>query len=128
MKDENIDITNKTKGKLPSLPFVDIKNEVLGKNYSLSLVFVGDTTSKKLNFTYRGKNKPTNVLSFPLDETSGEIFINPNKAREEAKEWGKSFEDFIGLLFVHGLYHLKGHDHSDEMDKLEEQTRIKFNL
>ncbi|MFM2357365.1 MAG: hypothetical protein RJA61_102 [Candidatus Parcubacteria bacterium] len=128
MNEGNLEITNKTKGKLPSLPFVDIKNEVLGADYELSLVFVGDTTSKKLNFSYRGKNKPTNVLSFPLDEHSGEIFINPKKALEEAKEWDKTFEDFIGLLYVHGLYHLKGHDHSDEMDRLEEETRKKFNL
>lgn len=117
-----------TKGKLTSLPFAQIKDHVLGKKYDLSLVFVGDSTSKKLNFSYRGKNKPTNVLSFPLGDDQGEIFINLKKAKEEVKDWDMPFTNFIGLLFVHGLYHLKGLDHSDEMDQLEAKTRKKFDI
>ncbi len=125
---EGVSITNKTKGKLPSLPFVEMKDFVLGKKYELSLVFVGTTLSKKLNFTYRGKDKPTNVLSFPLDRDQGEIFINPDKARIEAVEWNKPYDNFIGLLFIHGLFHLKGLDHGDEMEKLEAKALKKFNL
>lgn len=128
MKISTFSIKNETKGKLPSLPFVQIKEDVLGAQYELSLVFVGDSISKKLNFSYRGKNKPTNVLSFPLSEKEGEIFINLKKAKAEAVDWKMPFKNFVGLLFIHGLFHLKGFDHSNEMDELEKKTREKFDL
>ncbi|MCI0533577.1 rRNA maturation RNAse YbeY, partial [bacterium] len=55
------------KRRIPNLPFGDIKNAVLGTRYELSLVFVGDILSRKLNLRYRNKNKAANILSFPLD-------------------------------------------------------------
>ncbi len=125
---ENINIRNTTKGKLPSLPFVDIKNNVLGKKYDLSLVFIGDELSKKLNSQHRGKNKPTNILSFPLSDTEGEIFINYRLAQREAKKYNRKFSDFIGFLLIHGLMHLKGFEHSSRMERQEAQTRKKFRL
>ena len=64
---ENFSLINKTKNKIPVLPLFDIKNDILGKNYSLSVAFVDEKTSQKLNKKYRGKNKPTNVLSFSLN-------------------------------------------------------------
>ncbi|MCC7004862.1 rRNA maturation RNase YbeY [Candidatus Nomurabacteria bacterium] len=124
----NLTILNKTKSKLPRLPYLSVKNEVLGGKYELSLVFVGDTLSKKLNFKYRRKNKPTNVLSFPLNKTTGEIFINPNKAKKEAKFFGKSFNDFIAILFIHGLLHLKGMQHGSKMEGIEKKLAKKFNV
>ena len=96
--DKFFEIHNETKGKLPSLPFAAMKEYILGKTYELSLVFVPDETSTQLNFSYRGKNKPTNVLAFPLSKTEGEIFINPNKAKEEAREWSKTYEKFISKI------------------------------
>lgn len=126
--ESDFSIKNTTKGRPPSLPFAQIKNSVLGKKYELSVVFVGDNISKKLNLSYRGKNKPTNVLSFPLGNNQGEIFINLKKARVEAKEWNMTFTNFVGLLFIHGLFHLKGMEHGDEMDRSEQETRLKFNL
>ncbi len=126
--DKFFEIHNETKGKLPSLPFAAMKEYILGKTYELSLVFVPDETSTQLNFSYRGKNKPTNVLAFPLSKTEGEIFINPNKAKEEAREWSKTYEKFIGFLFIHGLLHLKGLDHGDEMEKLEKEACSKFGM
>lgn len=128
MEISTFSIKNETKGKLPSLPFVQIKEEVLGAKYELSLVFVGDNVSKKLNFSYRGKNKPTNVLSFPLSEKEGEIFINLRQAKTEAVDWNMPFKNFVSLLFIHGLFHLKGFEHGDEMDDLEKKTREKFDL
>lgn len=117
-----------TKGRLPSLPFFDIKNEVLGKSYELSLVFGGSALSKKLNKTYRGKDKPTNILSFPLSENSGEIFIDVKKARSEADDFGTNFTIHVGRLFIHGLFHLKGLDHGSTMDKEEEKIRAIFGI
>ena len=88
-----------------------IKNQILGKKYELSLVFAKDTLMRRLNRTYRGKDKPTNVLAFPLSKTSGEIFINPSRA----EPFGEKH------LFVHALLHLKGMRHGAKMEKLEKQ-------
>ncbi len=125
---ENFSIRNTTKGKLPRLPFVHIKNAVLGKKYELSLVVIGDALSKKLNTTYRNKNKPTNVLSFSLDKNEGEIFINLKKARSEISKFGESYKNFVGYLFIHGLLHLKGMTHGGTMEEAERKIRRKFRI
>lgn len=127
-KDSGFSIKNTGKGRLPRLPFLDIKNEVLGTEYDLSLVFARNSLSKKLNKEHRGKDKPTNVLSFPLSKDSGEIFIDTEKARAEAGEFGKNFTTHVGHLFIHGLLHLKGLDHGSTMDKEEEKIRVIFEL
>lgn len=121
-------ISNTTRSKTPKIPFEEIKNKALGKKYSLSLVFVGDKKSQQLNNAYRGKNKPTNCLSFLLDKTSGEIFINLSKAKKEAKNFDRKFDNFIAFLFIHSLMHLKGMDHSSTMEKAEEKIRKVFGI
>lgn len=128
ISETNFDIKNKTKGKLPSLPFEDIKNEVLGKKYYLSLVFIGDKLSKKLNNEYRKKNKPADILSFPLSNNEGEIFINYKLAEKKAKKYNKKNSDYIGFLFIHGVIHLKGFEHSSKMEEQEKKIQKKFNL
>ncbi len=122
------DIRNTTKGKLPSLPFVLIKNAILGKNYELSVVFTGDTLSRNLNKTHRGIDKPTNVLSFPLSKTEGEIFLNTKRAKSEARAFGDTYVPFVGFLFIHGLLHLKGMDHGTAMERVEKKFRKQFSL
>ena len=122
----HFEITNKTKGKVLPLPFAQIKEAVLGESYDLSLVFVGDTTSRKLNRIYRDKDKPTNVLSFPLSKKEGEIFINLKKARAEAPDFDMPYKTFVAYLFIHGLLHLKGLDHGKKMEALETQFLKKF--
>lgn len=126
--DVTFSLTNNTKGKLPRLPFVDMKNAVLGKKYTLSLVIVGTKAIKTLNSTYRGKHTPTDILSFSLSEKEGEIFINPDRARIKAKQFGRTYENYLAFIFIHGLYHLKGHDHGAKMEKLEMRTRAQFKI
>jgi probable rRNA maturation factor len=128
MKAGNFTITNKTKSTLPRVSFALIKDSALGKNYNLSLVFIGDKKSKELNLKYRGKNKPTNILSFPLDKNSGEIFITLSVARREAPRFDRKFDNFIAFLFIHGLMHLKGMDHSSTMERAEVKLRKQFQL
>ncbi|MBU0612253.1 rRNA maturation RNase YbeY [Patescibacteria group bacterium] len=117
---------NTTKGKLPSLPFVRIKNDILKKGYSLSLVFVGKKKSQELNRTYRKKDKPTNILSFPYSKTEGEIIICPAIVKREAKKFDKSFHDFMGFLVIHGMLHLKGMKHSSKMEREEKKYDQKY--
>ena len=78
-----------------------------------------------LNGQFRGKDKPTNVLSFPSGETepdgegrlaAGEIAIAFETVRAEAVREGKSLNHHLVHLWVHGLLHLTGHDHDDEAE------------
>ncbi len=123
MQDNRFSITNTTKDTLPRVPFAKIKDKALGKNYCLSIVFIGKNRSKTLNKNYRGKDKPTNILSFPLDKKSGEIFITMDVAKKQAKSFGRKIDNFVAFLFIHGLVHLKGHAHGSRMERMEEQLR-----
>ena len=125
-KSDNFSITNKTKSKPKSLLFVRIKNDVLGKDFELSLVFIGSTKSRAFNKEYRKKDKPTNILTFPLSKTEGEIFITPEVAKRDAKKFDMKENDFIVYLFIHGLLPLNGLKHGDKMDKEEEKLKKKY--
>jgi probable rRNA maturation factor len=126
----SVDIKNFTRGNVPykDLPLCAIKEKVLGKNYELSLAFVGDTRSKNLNKKYRGKDKPTNILSFELSKTSGEIIINPRLVKKEAPLFKRSYKNFLAFLFIHGLYHLEGMQHGSIMEEAEKKIRKIYNI
>ncbi len=83
-------IMNITKDRPPRLPFFAMKNAVLGERYELSIVFVGNAVSRRLNRQYRKKNKPANVLSFRLEKHIGELFIDLTEAKKEAPDAGGS--------------------------------------
>jgi len=104
----------------------EIKDAILGKRYELSLVFVDSKFSRRLNRIYREINKPTNILSFPLSKTSGEIFIDLTQAKKEFKKFDLTFSQFITFLFIHGLLHLKGMTHGSTMEKAERKFYKKF--
>jgi len=125
---DNFSTQNTTKGKHPRLPFVNIKNDILGVDYELSVVFIGDKRSRTLNRIYREKDKSANVLSFPLSKNEGEIFLNLRRAEREAHNFDKTYEDFVGFLFIHGLLHLKGMGHGSRMEEQEEKFVKKFKL
>ncbi|MDZ4221519.1 MAG: rRNA maturation RNase YbeY [Patescibacteria group bacterium] len=93
-------------------------------NKSVSVAFVSLAASKKLNHTYRGKNKPTNVLSFVSQDPRelGDIVIAPEKARLEAREQGIGINEHITYLFCHGLLHLLGFDHQSKKDELRMES------
>ncbi len=125
---EVFSIVNTTKGKLPSLPFLKIKNDILGKTYTLSIAFVDEKKSQEINKKYRGKDHSTNVLSFSLHKNEGEVVLCPFVIKKEVKEkkYDKNFENLLGYLVIHGMLHLKGHEHSSTMDKLEEKYDKKY--
>ena len=112
-------VINKTKGKLPRLPFVTIKEKILGHKYDLSISFLSAKEQKKINNKYRGKNKTTNILSFPLSINSGEITFDLVIVRKEAPLFDMSYSQFLKYLFIHGCLHLKGFVHSSTMEKEE---------
>ncbi len=127
-KEESFSITNTTRNSIPPVDFLKLKTAVLGENYSLSLVFIGAKKSKELNNSYREKNKPTNILSFPLDKKTGEIFINLELAKKESKLFDRKPDNFVAFLFIHGLFHLKGMEHGSTMERAETKLRKKFSI
>lgn len=97
----------------------------------VSLMLVDDQRIHALNLEYRGVDRPTDVLSFALQEESeeepdyefedemlGDIVISVPRARAQAEEYGHSFERELVYLAVHGTLHLLGYDHEEESDKL----------
>ena len=113
-------IRNLTKSALPRLPYKAIAEQVLGLSVSeVSLTFIGPSRSHELNRIYRGKDKPANILTFPLAKNEGEILIDLITTRAEAARTGALFTDYLRHLFIHGLLHLKGFDHGSRMESLE---------
>lgn len=89
-----------------------------GRELSLSLV--GDKAIQRLNRTWRQKDKPTDVLSFPADslprgtpgpQPVGDVVISLDTARRQAREMARSLEEELALYLAHGLLHLLGYDH-----------------
>jgi probable rRNA maturation factor len=83
----------------------------------LSIALVSDAQIKRLNKLYRNKDKPTDVLSFPIGEKVngwlilGDVVISVDTAKRQAQELGYSLEEELKRLLVHGLVHLLGYDH-----------------
>ena len=100
-----------------------IKNDILGKDYDLSLAFVSEQESKKINKTYRHKDKPTNVLSFSFSKNEGEILICQEVVKKEAqdknKNFGKNYRALLEFMVIHGMLHLDGMRHGSIMEKAE---------
>ncbi len=118
-------ITNKTKGKLPRLPFVSIKNKILGSDYEFGLSLLTPKKQKEINQKYRNINETTNILSFPLSLSSGEITIDPVKVKRDAPLFNMTYNQFFKFLVIHGMLHLKGFEHSSTMEK-EEKKYLKI--
>jgi len=93
----------------------------------LSILFTHDAGIQRLNKTFRGKDKPTNVLSFPQGSglLLGDIVIAAETVRKEAALAKKAVEAHIAHLIVHGFFHLIGYDHAaaDEAEAMEALER-----
>ncbi|MBP1930532.1 rRNA maturation RNase YbeY [Ammoniphilus resinae] len=85
------------------------------------VTLVDNEQIKQLNREFRNLDKPTDVLSFPLDEEDslGDIIISIPRAKEQATEYGHSFERELGFLTIHGFLHLLGYDHHTEEEEKE---------
>ncbi len=90
------------------------------KTQELSLVFLNENDAKKLNWNYRCKDYPTDILSFGSDDPTsmGELVLCPQVITRQAKEHGLSVDDEMGYIVLHGVLHLLGYDH--EKNKVEE--------
>jgi rRNA maturation RNase YbeY len=122
---QNLTIIRK-KGTIPEIPFSLIKKTLLPKDYTLTIIFCTPFESRQLNKTHRDKDYPTNILSFPLSADEGEIYISLSTARKDAKKFEMSYREFLHLLVIHGMLHLKGYAHGSTMEELEQKYLNKF--
>lgn len=76
---------------------------------------------RALNKTYAQNDTPTDILSFPLSKTSGEIILCEPEVASHARAWDCPPEHYLAYLFIHGMVHLKGHSHGRIMDRLEKK-------
>jgi len=83
------------------------------KDVELSILLTDDEGIRELNRDYRGRDKPTDVLSFPMEDDYmlGDVVISMERAREQAVEFKVSEDEELARLLVHGILHLMGHDH-----------------
>ena len=107
----------------------------LPKHQTLSVTFVRSRFIHTLNRDYRGIDRPTDVITFAANDESsglelmeeqldlGDLFINIDYARKQAREYGHSYEREVAFLFTHGLLHTLGYDHMNE-----EEERVMFAL
>ena len=115
----------------------------LSSDVEVSVRIVDADESRSLNYEYRGKDKPTNVLSFPAGRIEGlpddvpvqlgDIVVCASVVGEEAVEQGKAVADHWAHMLVHGTLHLIGYDHetdaeATEMEALETQILMKSGL
>lgn len=112
----------------------------LDEDAELSVVLCDNAYIHELNKTYRNIDRPTDVLSFALNEGEeegydgpdtkllGDIVISLDKTREQADEYGHSFERELAYLTVHGMLHILGYDHMTDEDKTEMRKEEEFVL
>jgi len=113
--------------------FLKRAREAAGLDGEVYVLLADDATLKRLNKTFRGKNKATDVLSFPAGastvffgdpeapELAGDLAISLETAARQAKRFGHSLQDELKVLMLHGTLHLAGFDH--EIDAGEMETR-----
>lgn len=96
----------------------------------VSVSIVTDVEMHELNRSYRGVDRTTDVLSFPLEEQRpiaptllGDVVISLRRAQEQAEEYGHSLEREMAFLAVHGTLHLMGYDHETEAEDRDMQER-----
>ncbi|MHB1418936.1 MAG: rRNA maturation RNase YbeY [Bacillota bacterium] len=122
-------------GKLSDQVFL---TEGIAPEAEVSVLLVDDERIRELNFSYRGINAPTDVLSFAMMEQTedepevldaeeetilGDIVISMERAVQQAEEYGHGVEREVGYLMVHGFLHLLGYDHQQEDDQLRMRSR-----
>jgi probable rRNA maturation factor len=102
----------------------ELADRVSRKKWKVSMSFVSKAKMKELNLKYRKKNKPTDVLSFNMNEGDllGDVVICSSVAKENAKKYGTSLKAEIARLAAHGLLHLLGYDHGKKMFDLQEKV------
>ncbi|KKY01062.1 MULTISPECIES: rRNA maturation RNase YbeY [Paraclostridium] len=142
-RQDKIKVSEDLLGKINDIIVETLYYEGYDDNYEVSLSFVDNEEIHELNREYRGVDRATDVLSFPLltdefdveieEESLGDIVISLERALEQSEEYNHSFEREVCFLVCHSMFHLLGYDHDTEentkdMRKREEDVLNKLNI
>lgn len=132
---EKVDKNSQWEEKIKQIIQTCFQEEKLeNKNVYVSIILTVPEEIRKRNKQYRGINKATDVLSFPMFEREeipnikmkqneydvlGDIVVSIEQVKIQAEEYGHSFERELSYMVVHGFYHLMGYDHIEEQEKQE---------
>ena len=136
--DETGSVTEELLAQIEAILSFSGKALALEANTEMSVTLMDNQGIQVINRDYRGKDQATDVISFALEELGedevpvifqsedeqlprniGDIMISTDKAKEQAEEYGHSFERELGFLTVHGFLHLNGYDHMTPADEKE---------
>ena len=134
---EDYEISYSLKMLIRASILATLSNESYGQKCQVSVTFTDDEGIRAVNRQYRGIDKATDVLSFPLmdfeggeeppmdepEQSLGDIMISLERAKAQAKEFGHSFEREVAFLTVHSMLHLLGYDHMETDEELEMRAK-----
>ena len=130
--DETEELDEEMINKIQQLIEYAARYENIEEDSEISITIVHNDKIQEINREYRGKDQPTDVISFALEELGegeipitgenlprvlGDIIISLDKAREQAEEYGHSLMRELGFLTVHGFLHLLGYDHETKEEE-----------
>lgn len=133
---DKIDIPEGVLSQLEEIGNFLLRLEGQSLECEVSVILVDNSYIHELNFTYRGVDCSTDVLSFNLqdnlmdgkeDRILGDVVVSVEKAEEQAKTYGHSLRREIAFLSVHGILHLLGYDHETaeaEQEMIEKQRLV----
>ncbi|WP_350299499.1 rRNA maturation RNase YbeY [Peribacillus frigoritolerans] len=132
LMDETNEVTEEAQHLVESILQFAARKENIEKDTELSVTFVDNDRIREINKEYRHKDSATDVISFALEEMGedevkiigaemprmlGDIIISIERTKEQAEEYGHSFDRELGFLALHGFLHLLGFDHMNEEDE-----------
>ncbi|ASS96182.1 rRNA maturation RNase YbeY [Peribacillus simplex] len=132
LMDETNEVTEEAQQLVESILQFAARKENIEKDTELSVTFVDNDRIREINKEYRHKDSATDVISFALEEMGeneveivgaemprmlGDIIISIERTKEQAEEYGHSFDRELGFLALHGFLHLLGFDHMNEEDE-----------
>ncbi|MEH6946682.1 rRNA maturation RNase YbeY [Bacillus sp. JJ634] len=130
--DETNEISEEVQKLVESVLQFAAEKEDIEEGTELSVTFVDNARIQEINKEYRNKDAATDVISFALEEMGeeeieiigadmprvlGDIIISIERTKEQAEEYGHSFDRELGFLALHGFLHLLGYDHMTESDE-----------
>ncbi|MFK4391596.1 rRNA maturation RNase YbeY [Bacillus sp. AFS026049] len=132
LMDETNEVTEEAQQLVESILQFAARKENIEKDTELSVTFVDNDRIREINKEYRHKDSATDVISFALEEMGedeveivgaemprmlGDIIISIERTKQQAEEYGHSFDRELGFLALHGFLHLLGFDHMNEEDE-----------
>ncbi|AZB43668.1 rRNA maturation RNase YbeY [Bacillus sp. FJAT-42376] len=140
LADETGELSSKEIKMVEELLQYAAEEEQINGGAEISVTFTDNSRIQEINREYRGKDQPTDVISFAMEEQGedeieiigadlpavlGDIIISVQRTREQAEDYGHSFQRELGFLAVHGFLHLLGYDHMSEEEEKEMFTKQK---